>query len=105
MRNLWRHVEHQGVPSLASHTHGAHHPHMSYVVLLEWDVDAVRDAVEQLGDHEPFDLTFDAIGVFRRGRVSLIPSIPADLVARQQAVVAATRATGALVHKHYEIDR
>jgi 2'-5' RNA ligase len=105
LRNLWQRLEQQGVPTLLSHTHGLHHPHLSYVVLLQWKLDEVRAAVAQLGDHEPFELTFDAVAAFRRGRVSLVPSVPADLVARQHAVVAATRATGALVHKHYEVNR
>jgi 2'-5' RNA ligase len=105
MRNLWQRLELQGVPTLGSHTHGLHHPHVSYVVLLRWELDPIRAAVEQLDDHQPFELTFDAVASFRRGRVSLVPSVPVDLVARQQAVVAATRATGALVHKHYEINR
>jgi hypothetical protein len=105
VRDLWQRLEQQGVPTLQTHTHGLHHPHLSYVVLLRWELDPVRAAVEQLDDHEPFELTFDAVAAFRRGRVSLVPSVPADFVARQQAVVAATRATGALVHKHYEINR
>ncbi|MDT7753813.1 MAG: hypothetical protein QOD96_7475 [Pseudonocardiales bacterium] len=105
MRNLWQRLEQQGVPTLQSHTHGLHHPHLSYVVLLQWELDPVRVAVEQLDDHQPFELTFDAVAAFRRGRVSLVPSVPADLVARQHAVVAATRATGAMVHMHYEINR
>lgn len=105
LRNLWLRLERHGVPTLHSHTHGAHHPHLSYVVLLDWDLEQVRAAVEALGDHEPFDLTFDALGAFRRGRISLIPSVPSELAVRQRAVVEAVRATGALVHKHYEIDR
>lgn len=105
LRNLWQRLEQQGVPTLLSHTHGRHHPHLSYVVLLQWELDPVFGAVAQLDDHEPFELTFDAVAAFRRGRVSLVPSVPADLVARQHAVVAATRATGALVHKHYETNR
>jgi hypothetical protein len=38
--------------------------------------------VEQLDDHQPFELTFDAVAAFRRGRVSLVPAVPTDLVAR-----------------------
>lgn len=105
VRTLWDRIETQGVPTLRSHTHGMHHPHLSYVVLLDWDVDAVRAAVEGLPDRGPGELTFDAVGSFRRGRVCLIPAVPTDLVARQQSVVEAVRATGALVHKHYEIGR
>jgi 2'-5' RNA ligase len=105
VRNLWLRLEQRGVPTLRTHTHGRHHPHLSYVVLLEWQLDAVCAAVRRLADHPPFELVFDAVATFRRGRVSLVPSPPADLVARQQAVLAVTRATGARVHKHYEVDR
>ncbi|MFC4000758.1 2'-5' RNA ligase family protein [Prauserella oleivorans] len=105
LRDLWARLETVGVPTLSSHTHGRHHPHLSYVVLLDWDLDAVRTAVESLADRGPFELTFDAVAAFRRGRVALAPAVHADLVPRQQAVVDAVRATGALVHKHYEIGR
>ncbi|MGH3451919.1 MAG: 2'-5' RNA ligase family protein [Haloechinothrix sp.] len=103
--NLWDRLEADGVPTLRSHTHGAHRVHLSYVVLLEWELDAVRAAMEALPDLGPFEVTFDAVATFRRGRVCLVPAVPADLVARQQAVVEAVRATGALVHKHYEIGK
>jgi 2'-5' RNA ligase len=102
---LWDRLEGHGVPTLRSHTHGSHRPHLSYVVLLDWDLEAVRKAVDALPDDGPFELTFDALGSFRRGRVCLVPNVPAGLVERQQRVVEAVRATGALVHKHYEIDQ
>ncbi|MQA08154.1 MAG: 2'-5' RNA ligase family protein [Pseudonocardiaceae bacterium] len=105
LRNLWQRLEKQGVPTLQSHTHGLHHPHLSYVVLLDWELDAVHAAVQELADHGPFELTLDAVAAFRRGRVSLVPGIAAELITRQQAVVAAARAVGARVHKHYEVDR
>lgn len=78
---------------------------MSYAVLLAWELDGVRSAVEALPDRGGFDLTFDALGSFRRGRISLVPATPADLVPRQQEVVEALRATGAVIHHHYEVDR
>lgn len=102
-RALWDRLEAQGVPTLRSHTHRLHHPHLSYVVALEWELDPILRAVEVLPDRGPFEITFDAVGAFRRGRVCLVPAIPADLVARQQAVVESVRATGALVHRNYEI--
>jgi 2'-5' RNA ligase len=105
LRRLWDRLEERGVPTLRSHTHGMHHPHLSLVVLLEWELDKVRAAVETLPDNGPFEIRFDALGLFPRGRVSLIPAGPADLLARQQAVVRAVRRTGALVHKHYDIGR
>ncbi|GDY32084.1 2'-5' RNA ligase [Gandjariella thermophila] len=105
LRGMWDRLEQLGVPTLRSHTHGLHHPHLSYVVLLDWDLDSVLAAVQRLDNHEPFEVTFDAVGAFRRGRVSLVPAVPADLVPRQQAVLQAVRDTGAVVHQHYETDR
>jgi hypothetical protein len=105
LRALWDRLEERDVPSLRSHTHGHHQPHLSYVVLLGWELATVRDAVAALPDHRPYEVIFDAVGTFRRGRACLIPAVPADLVARQQAVVEAVRTTGALVHEHYEVGR
>lgn len=105
LRLLWDRIEERGVPTLRSHTHGMHHPHLSLAVLLEWELDKVRAAVEALPGNDPFEIYFDALGLFRRGRVSLLPAVPADLVTRQQAVIRALRDTGALVHKHYDIGR
>ena len=47
------------------------------------------------------DLSFDGIGLFRRGRTWLVAGVSADFVARQQRVVEAVTATGAELHKHY----
>jgi hypothetical protein len=105
LRALWDRLEERGVPTLRSHTHRLHRPHMSYVVLLGWDLNAVQEVVAALPDHGPYDMVLDAVGNFRRGRVCLIPAVPADLVARQQAVVEAVVATGALVHEHYQLGR
>jgi hypothetical protein len=104
LTKLWDRLEEQGVATLRSHTHGMHHPHLSYVVLLRWDLAAVRDTVAGLPDRGGWEVTFDALGAFRRGRICLVPAVPAELIARQQGVVEAVRATGALVHAHYEID-
>ncbi len=103
LRNLWDKLEELGVATLRSHTHGLHHPHLSYVVLLQWQLAAVRDTVAALPDRGPFEVTFDALGAFRRGRICLVPAVPADLVARQQVVLQSVRTTGALAHLHYEV--
>lgn len=105
LRNLWLRLENAGVATPHSHTHRRHHPHLSYVVLLDSDVEAVHAAVAALPDGGRFPLTFDAVAAFRRGRVALVPAVPATLVSRQQAVMTAVRATGAVVHRHYEIGR
>jgi 2'-5' RNA ligase len=101
VRALWDRVEEQGVGSLRSHTHGRHVPHVSYAVLRKWDLAAVTDALVGLDGGEPVDLSFDGVGLFRRGRTWLVAGVTADFVARQQRVVEAITATGAELHKHY----
>ncbi|WP_298180984.1 2'-5' RNA ligase family protein [Saccharomonospora sp.] len=105
LRGLWSRLEEFGVATLQTHTHGRHHPHLSYVVLLDWDLDAVRAAVEALPDGGSMELTFDALAAFPRGRISLVPLMSAELLARQRAVVRAVSATGANVYRHYAVDR
>jgi len=101
VRALWDRVEEQGVPSLASHTHGRHVPHVSYAVLRRWEQAAVNDALARLDGGDPVDLSFDGVGLFRRGRTWLVAGVSADFVARQQRVVEAVTAAGAELHKHY----
>src|SRR5437763_6441974 len=83
LRRLWDRLEERGVPTLRSHTHGQHHPHLSLVVLLDWELDKVRAAVEALPDNGPFEIHFEAIGLLPRGRDAPIPPGPADLAVRQ----------------------
>jgi 2'-5' RNA ligase len=101
VRSLWDRVEQAGVPSLRSHTHGRHVPHVSYAVLRSWDQDAVVTAMKSLDSGAPVHLQFDGLGLFRRGRAWLVAGVGADLVARQQRIVEALTATGADLHKHY----
>jgi hypothetical protein len=101
IRALWDRVEELGVPSMSSHTHRKHVPHVSYAVLRTWDLSAVTGAVAALGAESPVELTFDGVGLFRRGRTWLVAGAGAEFVARQQRVVDAVVATGADLHKHY----
>jgi hypothetical protein len=70
LRGLWDRLEDLGVPTLKSHTHGRHVPHLSLAVLREWDHDKVQKVVEALPGSGPVSLYFDALGTFRRGRGS-----------------------------------
>lgn len=101
LEHLWASVEAAGIPSLPSHTHGRHVPHLSYAVLRTFDVDAVRAAVTTLPAADPTTVHLDAVGFFRRGRASLIPAVSTDLAARQERVVEVVTATGAELHHHY----
>lgn len=101
LRALWDRIESHGVPSLRSHTHRRHVPHLSYAVLRSWDRDAVAAALAELDDGAPVELSFDGLGLFRRGRAWLLAGVSADIVARQQRVVEVVRSAGAELHKHY----
>jgi len=101
IRALWDQLETLGVPSLRSHTHGRHVPHLSYAVLRSWDLARVTAALSELEAGEPLDVSFDGIGLFRRGRAWLLAGVAADLATRQERIVRTVTATGAELHKHY----
>lgn len=105
IRSLWRRLEDAGISTLLSHTHGRHVPHLSYVVLRMYDVDAVRGAVTPLALDRPVPLHFDTVGHFRRGRVALIPAVTREVLARQAQVVDAVLDTGADLHHYYRPGR
>jgi hypothetical protein len=100
IRALWERIEKQGVASLQSHTHGRHVPHVSYAVLRRWDQAAVAEALAVDGG-DPVQLSFDGVGVFRRGRLWLVAGVSSEVVARQERVVDLITATGAELHKYY----
>ncbi|GAA2471512.1 2'-5' RNA ligase family protein [Terrabacter carboxydivorans] len=102
VRALWRRLEEQGVPTLLTHTHGRHVPHLSYAVLLAAEQEAVLSAAARLGDEGPLEVAVQGVVVFPRGRAALAGSATAALATRQARVVEALRATGAVVHRHYE---
>ena len=101
VRRLWRRLEDAGIPTLLSHTHGRHVPHLSYASLRSYDLDAVRDALTALSPQDPLELRFDAFGTFRRSRCWLAPAVTTELTSRQESVATAVAATGAELHRHY----
>jgi hypothetical protein len=101
VRALWRRLESQGVPTLLSHTHGTHVPHLSYAVLLRWTNDAVRAALAELPDAGPLELAVQGSVIFPRGRAALACSISPSIAARQERAAAALARGGAELHRHY----
>jgi hypothetical protein len=101
IRQLWDRLERLGIPSLATHTHGHHAPHLTYASLRSYDVVAVRDALADLPAQEPMTVHLDAFGMFRRSRCWLAPATSPQLVERQSATIDAVAATRADLHKHY----
>ena len=102
VRTLWRRLETEGIPTLLTHTHGRHVPHLSYAVLLAAEQEAVLSAAAGLADAGPLEVAVQGTVVFPRGRVALAGSTTAALAIRQERAVEALRATGATVHRHYE---
>jgi 2'-5' RNA ligase len=101
VRQLWSRLEDAGIPTLATHTHGHHHPHLSYAVLRTWDLERVQEALELLPAAEPFPLSFHGTLAFPRGRAALAPAISADVAVRQRRIVTALEETGAELHRNY----
>ena len=101
IRRLWKRLEDAEVPTLLTHTHGHHVPHLSYAVLRSFDLDKVAEALALLPDEGPMPLHFDAIGMFRRSRTWLVPSVTSEIARRQECVVEALESTGADLHQNY----
>jgi 2'-5' RNA ligase len=101
VRRLWQRLEEAGVPTLLTHTHGRHVPHLTLASLTSYDVDAVRVAMSALTGREPLRMRVDGLGMFRRSRVWLAPAVTTTLLDRQAEVVGAALEAGAEVHAHY----
>lgn len=101
IRGLWARLEDAGIGSLASHTHGHHHPHLSYAVLREWELDRVLDTLGRLPDGRRFHANAQGTVVFPRGRVALAVAVPAEVALRHDKVTSALMATGAQLHRNY----
>ena len=91
--------------TLLTHTHGRHHPHLSYAVLRDGDPDSVRTALSPLADGAAVDVTAQGSVVFPRGRIALACAASADVVVRQERVVASLHAAGLELHRNYEPGR
>jgi hypothetical protein len=101
IRELWSRLEAAGVPTLESHTHRRHHPHLSYAVLRRWDLARVREALCELPPADPFLISFQGTLVFPRGRAALAPSITHDVGLRQCRTISAVEDAGAELHRNY----
>lgn len=101
VRQLWARLEAQGVPTLLTHTHRRHRPHLSLAVARTWDIDEVRRALEPVPLTDVLHLTLPGMVSFTRGRASLVAAVDADLACRQQSVAEALVASGADLHRNY----
>jgi hypothetical protein len=63
IRDLWEALATQGLPSMATHTHGRHEPHVSLIVADHLPVNASLGAVAPV-PRQPIRLLIEAAGVF-----------------------------------------
>jgi hypothetical protein len=82
VRRLWQRLEDAGVPTLLSHTHARHVPHLTLASLTSYDLTAVRTAVSDLPRDEPFVTQVNGLGIFPRGRAWLAPTVTTGLLQR-----------------------
>ena len=101
VRRLWQRLEARGIPTLLTHTHRRHRPHLSLAVARTWELDTLMPRLEQLPTSGPTTLWFPGVVAFTRGRASLVAGVNADLARQQQTVAQAVMATGADLHCHY----
>ena len=101
VRTLWQRLEDDGIPTLLTHTHGRHRPHLTLASLLSYDLVTVRAAMARLPAQDVALVRFDALGMFRRSRCWLVPAASSQLALRQEAVARAAT-TEAVLHRNYE---
>lgn len=102
LRTLWRRLEADGLPTLLSHTHGRHVPHLTLASLRSWDLAEVTAQLATIAAEPPGTIHFDALGMFRRSRCWLLPAPTTQLLDYQRETVEAARRAGADLHRHYE---
>ncbi len=105
IRELWARLEEEGVGTLASHTHGSHHPHLSLAVLRTWALDDVRRVLDEVALPGPVTLACHGTLVFPRGRVALSPAVTSGLATQQERMASAFERAGADLHRHYRPGR
>jgi 2'-5' RNA ligase len=101
VRRLWQRLEDSGVPTLQTHTHGRHLPHLTLASLTSCEIGSVHGALSSLSVDQPVSTRVVGLGLFPRSRAWLVPVVTASLLARHERVVAAAQSTGADVHPHY----
>jgi hypothetical protein len=85
VRRLWRELAAAELPSLETHTHRLHQPHVSLSVAEHLDVEAARTAVGAV-PATPIPCRVEAAGFFPGG-VLLLPLVPnIELLVEQQRV-------------------
>jgi hypothetical protein len=90
IRDIWNALEAGGVPSLASHTHRKHQPHLSLAVA---EALPAEDALVAIGatPTTPIDLRIESVGLFPGNALFLAVVVNGPLLLEQQRVHAAVK--------------
>ena len=98
VRGLWRRLEHDGVRTLATYTHGRHVPHLT-LASLGGEAAVPTEALALTSTSLPLDVDLNALGVFTRSRCWLLPTVGIDLLRLHESVAGAL--SGQDVHRYY----
>ncbi|MGD0986145.1 MAG: 2'-5' RNA ligase family protein [Acidimicrobiales bacterium] len=101
IRELWAALEAEGVPSMATHTHRLHRPHVSFIVAEDLPVNASLEAVMSV-PQEPIRLLVEAVGVFPGGFLYLACVANHALLDEQRRVCEAVRLLAVDPWPHFE---
>ena len=113
IRALWEEIARQGLPSMATHTHRLHQPHVSLVVAEHIPVRASLQTIRPV-PREPIKLLIEAAGIFpieessasneedKHGRLFLACVASSALLDEQRRVHAAVRPLALGSWPHFE---
>lgn len=100
VRALWQRLAEDGLPSLATYTHGRHVPHLTLASLGDAAPADVVAAVAQC-PAGPTAVVLQALTAFTRSRCSLAPAPTSELLGQHRSVHGALTAAGLQPHRHY----
>lgn len=101
IRDLWETLETAGVPSMRTHTHALHQPHVSLVVAEQLPVIAALEAVMPV-PREPIRLLMEGAGIFPGGFLHLMCVANHGLLDEQRRVHEAVRSLAVDPWPHFE---
>ena len=101
VRALWAELEECGVPSLLSHTHGLHVPHVSLTVAENLPVAETLAAVGPVPTRR-IPLLVESVGVFPEGALILAVVMNDSLVVEQHRVHRAVRNLAENPWEHFD---
>jgi 2'-5' RNA ligase len=98
---VWAALAERGIPSMATHTHGLHQPHVSLFVAEDLPVDEVLGAIGSV-PKTAIELRIEAAGVFPGGLLYLAPVASNELLKEQGRVQTAVEPLASRPWPHFE---